>query len=157
MRALSTLLSVAAAAIVAATPAFAGDAVAPNDVKIVDGELAKSLTGKPGDPVQGASWFKNRKLGNCLACHANSDMKDEQFHGEVGPTLDGVGSRYEAPTLRAMLVNSKAVFGDQTVMPGFYRVKGLNRAGSDFEGKPILTAQQVEDVLAYLLTLKDAQ
>lgn len=134
--------------------AFAGP-IAPGEVKIVDGEIAKSLTGKPGSSVKGAEWFKNRKLGNCLACHANSKMPKEQFHGEVGPTLDGVADRYTEAQLRAIVVNSKAVFGDATLMPAFYRDTGFTRPRKQFAGKSILTADQVEDILAYLLTLKE--
>lgn len=138
----------------AATVATAAD-VAPTDVKIENGEVKASLTGKAGDPEKGREAFKSRKLGNCLACHVNSELKTEQFHGEVGPPLDGVAERYEVPALRAMLVNSKAVFGDQTIMPGFYRTTGFNRILDKFEGKTILSAQQVEDIVAYLKTLKE--
>lgn len=147
-----------AASVTLAVSALAFDvsaeAVGPTDVKINDGKVEKSLTGKPGDPAAGKQWFVNRKLGNCLACHANSDTSNEQFHGEVGPALDGVGGNYSEAELRAIIVNSKAVFGDATIMPGFYRVSGLNRPLKDFEGKTILEAQQVEDVVAYLMTLK---
>ena len=90
-----------------------------------------------------------------MACHANSDLEDQPFHGEVGPSLDGVGDRWSAGELRAILVNSKAVFGDGTIMPAFYRDSGFNRPAEKFVGKTILTGQQVEDVIAYLLTLKE--
>lgn len=133
----------------------AAETVAPENARIVDGEMASPLTAQAGDPVVGAEVFANRKLGNCLACHANTDMSDQSFHGEIGPALDGVGSRYEPAQLRAIIVNSKEVFGDQTVMPGFYRTTDLNRVADKFAGKPILSGQQVEDVLAYLITLKD--
>ncbi len=131
------------------------EAVKPAAVKINDGELAQSLTGKKGDPAAGKKAFVGRKLGNCLACHVNKDTSDQQFHGEVGPPLDGVAERHEPAALRAIIVDSKAVFGDQTLMPAFYREAGLNRVGKKFKGKTILSAQQVEDVLAYLLTLKE--
>ena len=133
----------------------AAEGVKPAAVKIADGELAKSLTGKPGDAAAGKKTFVGRKLGNCLACHVNKDTSDQQFHGEVGPPLDGVAERHEPAALRAIIVNSKVVFGDQTLMPAFYREAGLNRVGKKFKGKTILSAQQVEDVLAYLLTLKE--
>ncbi|MEM7777038.1 MAG: sulfur oxidation c-type cytochrome SoxX [Pseudomonadota bacterium] len=154
MRPVSMVASATAALAFLVSTALAGP-MSPDDVKIVDGVLEKSLTGQPGDPAKGRQWAKNRRLGNCLACHVNSDMKEEQFHGEVGPTLDGVADRYDIPTLRAMLVNSKAVFGDETIMPAFYRATGFFRNADKFKGKTILTAQQVEDVLAYLVTLKD--
>lgn len=145
---------IAGVALVAASVAAVAE-VAPGDVKIEDGTVSQSLTGQPGDPAMGREWAAGRKLGNCLACHANSDLKNEQFHGEVGPALDGVGDRWNAEQLRAILVNSKAVFGDATIMPAFYRDSGFFRPAEDFAGKTILTAQQVEDVIAYLLTLKE--
>lgn len=138
-----------------ALPVQASDPIAPDKVKITDGQFDKSLTGKKGDPAAGRKWFVGRKLGNCLACHVNKNTSDEQFHGEVGPPMDGVGDRYDAAQLRAIVINSKAVFGDQTLMPGFYRVSGLNRVHDKFAGKTILSAQQVEDVVAYLMTLKE--
>lgn len=138
-----------------ATTALASDPVAPDKVAIKDGQLAESLTGKKGDPAAGRNWFVGRKLGNCLACHVNKETSDEQFHGEVGPPLDGVGDRYDEAQLRAIVTNSKAVFGEQTLMPGFYRVSGMNRVADEFAGKTILSAQQVEDVVAYLMTLKE--
>ena len=137
------------------TAGASAEAVKPDAIKIEDGELAQSLTGKKGDPVAGKQTFVGRKLGNCLACHVNKDTSDQQFHGEVGPPLDGVAERHEPAALRAIIVNSKAVFGDQTLMPAFYRETGFNRVGKKFKGKTILSAQQVEDVLAYLLTLKE--
>ncbi|MGI9522843.1 MAG: sulfur oxidation c-type cytochrome SoxX [Hyphomicrobiaceae bacterium] len=133
----------------------AAETVTPSDVKINDGELAKSLSGKPGDATAGKNWFVGRKLGNCLACHVNKDTSKQQFHGEVGPPMDGVAERYSEAQLRAIIVNSKAVFGDQTLMPAFYRTAGFNRVNKKFKNKTILTAQQVEDVVAYLRTLKE--
>lgn len=140
-----------------AIPVAAADAAGlqPQEVRITDAQLSVSLTGVPGDPVQGAKWFKNRKLGNCLACHGNKDLASEPFHGEIGPPLDGVGDRYSEAELRAIMVNSKEVFGPETIMPGFYRVLEAQRVAKDFQGKPILTAAQVEDVIAYLKTLKE--
>ncbi len=130
------------------------ETIAPADVQITDGLVTASLTGVPGDPANGRKVFANRKKGNCLACHANADLAELLFHGEIGPPLDGVGDRYEPAELRAILVNSKAVFED-TIMPAFYvDPSTLRRVASKFEGKTILTAQEVEDVLAYLTTLK---
>lgn len=129
--------------------------VSPAAVKITDGEIAASLTGKPGSAVKGREWFANRKLGNCLACHVNSEMTKEQFHGEVGPALDGVADRWNEAQLRAIVVNSKAVFGEGTMMPAFYRTDGFYRIKKNFAGKSILDAEQVEDIVAYLLTLKE--
>lgn len=144
----------AVALVAIGSTATVAETISPDAAKIVDGELKTSLTGATGNADNGRKWFKNRKLGNCLACHANSDMKNEQFHGETGPTMDDVASRYEPAQLRAILVNSKAVFGPDTLMPGFYRTSGFNRVNKKFKGKSVLSAGQVEDILAYLLTLK---
>lgn len=133
----------------------AADATAPDMVKFEDGTVAASLTGAAGNAENGAKVFANRKQGNCLACHANSAMKNQSFHGEIGPSLDGVADRWEEPELRAILVNSKMVLGDETIMPSFYRLKNGVRTMKKFQGKTILTAEQVEDVLAYLKTLKE--
>lgn len=96
----------------------------------------------------------NRRQGNCLGCHQVSSLTAESFHGEIGPSLDGVAGRWDAAHLRMIVVNPKHVFTEATVMPAFYRIEGLHRVRSEFQGKPILTAQQVEDVVAYLTTLK---
>ncbi len=130
--------------------------VPPSAVKFNDGMVEQSLTGKPGSAVKGREWFANRKLGNCLACHANSELSEEQFHGEVGPSLDGVADRWSEAQLRAIVANSKKVFGDGTLMPAFYRTDGYTRPAGDFKGKSILSAEQVEDIVAYLMTLKEA-
>ena len=129
--------------------------VLPQDVNISDGKVEQSLTGAPGDPEAGKKWFKDRRLGNCLACHANEDLASEAFHGELGPPLDGVAERYSAGELRAIIINSKAVFGTESIMPSFYRVIDGQRVLKDFQGKTVLSAEQVEDVVAYLMTLKE--
>ena len=128
--------------------------ISPDEVSIKDGTVAESLTGAPGDPAKGREWFVARKLGNCLACHQNESLADEPFHGEIGPDLTGVGERWSPAELRAIVVNAKAIFGEESMMPAFYRTAGLNRVGKNFAGKTILTAEQVEDVVAYLSTLK---
>lgn len=112
------------------------------------------LTAKGGDPKEGLKVVTARRLGNCLACHQIPSISSEQFHGELGPTLEGVGGRWDPAALRMIIVNPKAVFTEATVMPAFHRTEGLNRVRGPFQGKPILTAQQVEDVVAYLATLK---
>jgi sulfur-oxidizing protein SoxX len=143
-----------AAAVALAAFAAAAAEVAPDAVSIVDGEVAAPIAA-PGDPAAGRKTFADRKLGNCLACHANSDQKSELFQGDVGPAIDGVAERYTEAQLRAIVVNSKKVFGDQTIMPGFYTFEVGKNPAEQFAGKTILTAQQVEDVVAYLQTLKD--
>ena len=142
-----------ALAIMAATSAYS-EAVKPANVAFNDGVVEASLTGQPGDPVAGRAVFADRKLGNCLACHTNTDLSEESFHGEVGPPMDGVADRWGEAELRAIVTNSKKVF-EGTIMPAFYIDSGYERPLEDFEGTSILTAQQVEDVVAYLLTLKE--
>jgi sulfur-oxidizing protein SoxX len=128
--------------------------VTPDKVKIVEGEIKSPLTSKAGDPKKGRKWFANRKFGNCLACHANKDMTAEQFHGEIGPSMDEVALRYSPSQLRAILVDARSVFGKQTIMPAFYTVDTGKRIAKKFKGKTILSGQQVEDIIAYLQTLK---
>lgn len=147
-------LFLAGAFLLPASIAMSAD-IAPEAVKFEDGVVMASLTGTAGDPVAGAAAFKDRSLGNCLACHANSDMKKELFHGTVGPSVDGAADRWKPEQLRAIVANSKQVFGEETVMPGFYSLEVGKNVFADYVGKPILTAQQVEDVVAYLATLKE--
>lgn len=150
-RTLVTLFSVAAL-----LPATArADAIGPKQVKFADMKVEASLTGRPGDPDAGAKVFKTKKLGNCVACHRNDQMPKVPFQGNIGPALGGVGSRYPKPILRAIVVNAKKVFGPQTVMPGFYTLDVGRQVPKKLEGKTILTARQVEDVVAYLATLKE--
>ena len=130
------------------------EVIKPSEVVFQDGAVMDSLTAHLGDPANGRKVFMNRKQGNCLACHMNSDMLDQSFHGEVGPVLDGVADRWEEHELRGLLVNSKMMF-EGTIMPAFYRDSGYTRNLKKFVGKTILSAQQVEDVLSYLLTLKE--
>jgi sulfur-oxidizing protein SoxX len=127
----------------------------PSDVVYDEyGAVEASLTGAPGDPVEGRKVFANRKLGNCLACHMNSELEEQPFHGEVGPPLDGVADRWEEAELRGIVANAKKMF-EGTIMPAFHVTEGYNRPLDQFAGKPILTAEQVEDVVAYLMTLKE--
>lgn len=134
--------------------AFAAE-TAPADVKFADNAVAASLSSAPGNAEEGAKVFASRKLGNCLACHANKAMPKELFQGNVAPPLDGVADRWKPEELRAIVADAKQVFGAETVMPGFYSLNvGIN-VRKDLVGKTILDAQQVEDVVAYLATLKE--
>ena len=142
------------AAVALSTAALASE-VAPDAVEFTDDGVTMSLTGTAGDPAAGADVFKNKSLGNCLACHANAAMAKEQFHGNVGPSLDGVASRWDEAQLRAIVVDSKKALSDETVMPGFYSMNVGQHVAEKFVDKTILTAQQVEDVVAYLGTLKE--
>ena len=95
----------------------------------------------------------NSKKGNCLACHVISEVKEQPFHGKIGPPLDGVASRYSAAEIRLRVVNPKVV-NEDTIMPAFYRNDGFVRVLKKFKGKTVLSAQEVEDVIAYMATLK---
>lgn len=151
---------------VAATLLTAGSAiaeiVAPSDVNYDEyGAITASLSGQPGDAASGAKVMTNRGKGNCVACHDITALKDAPFHGEVGPSLDGVGSRWSEAELRGLVANAKMTF-DGTVMPAFYKTEGFIRPGDGYTGKaakgeiePILTAQEIEDVVAFLMTLTD--
>jgi sulfur-oxidizing protein SoxX len=129
--------------------------------KIQSKSITKPLTGKAGDPKRGEAIMINRKLGNCLACHhlsvfdekAKTDPNKYGDMGEVGPPLDGIAERYDEGQLRLLLVDAKQVYPD-TIMPAFYKVEGLHRVLPEYEGKPILNAQEIEDVLSFLMTLK---
>ena len=147
------LIATAVATMLASTVAMAGETT-PQDVNFDEGAIAESLTGVAGDAVEGRSLFANRKLGNCLACHVNTQIPEQSFHGEVGPPMDGAGSRRSEAELRGIVTNSKMMF-EGTIMPAFYINAGYFRPLEEFDGVTILTAQQVEDVVAYLLTLKD--
>jgi len=134
--------------------AFGQAATAPLvKFQVKDNAIAASLTGRPGDPQRGRAVVINRQQGNCLACHAISALSSEPYHGNVGPSLDGVGSRLSDGEMRLRIVDPTQLNPD-TLMPPFYRVDGLNKVMTQFQGKPILTAQQVEDVIAFLKTLK---
>ena len=145
--------------IMAATVAFSGvlyaETISPGNIKFGEnGEVELALTGVAGDAASGRKLFMNRKKGNCLACHVNSEMAEQTFHGEVGPELDGVANRWGAAELRGILVNSKNMF-EGTIMPAFYKDSGYNRILKKFDGKTILSAQEVEDLLAYVMTLRE--
>jgi sulfur-oxidizing protein SoxX len=149
---LTTITFVAGAALASFATA---ETVAPADVQFDEyGAVAASLTGVAGDAANGRKVFMNRKKGNCLACHVNDDMSEQSFHGEVGPELNGVADRWETAELRGIVVNAKKMF-DGTIMPAFYRDAGFNRTLKKFDGKAILSAQEIEDLLAYISTLKE--
>lgn len=135
--------------------------VTPNDVTFEDGAVVQSLTGTAGNAENGRTIVTSKGLGNCVSCHGAEAYADVPFHGEIGPILDGAGSRWEPAELRGIVANAKMIF-EGTMMPAFYKSNGYIRPGNAYTGKaaegdlpPLLTAQQVEDVVAYLMTLKD--
>ncbi|MFC3613608.1 sulfur oxidation c-type cytochrome SoxX [Lutimaribacter marinistellae] len=155
------LKSLTLAAVMIGGVAYAAE-VAPTEVAFDEyGAVEASLTGKPGDPAAGAMVVGSKSAGNCVACHAVSALSDIPFHGEVGPTLDGAGDRWSEAELRGLMVNAKKTF-DGTVMPAFYKTDGFTRPGDGYTGKaagadlpPLLSAEQIEDVVAFLVTLKE--
>lgn len=143
-----------------ATSAFAAE-VAPTAVNYTDGAVEMSLTGMAGNPEEGAKVVGSKKLGNCVACHEVSALPDIAFQGLIGPSLDGAGDRWSEAELRGIVANAKMMF-EGTMMPSFYKDTGYIRPGKGYTGKaadetlgPLLSAQQIEDVVAYLATLKD--
>ncbi|WP_068113100.1 sulfur oxidation c-type cytochrome SoxX [Tropicimonas marinistellae] len=153
--------SAAVAAFILATPATA-EPVAPGDVVYEDGAVAASLTGAAGNPEEGAKVISTKSIGNCVSCHEVSAMPDVPFQGNVGPSLDGVADRWSEAEIRGIVANAKMTY-DGTIMPSFYKIEGFVRPGNGYTGKgiaaeeiaPLLTPQQIEDVVAYLVTLKE--
>jgi sulfur-oxidizing protein SoxX len=116
--------------------------------------LPDPLTAEPGDPMRGKAVAVNSDMGNCVICHHMPVPElPEGAAGDIGPDLAGVGLRLTPAELRQRVVNPKAIDPD-TVMPAYHVATGLTRVEAEYQGKPILTAQQVEDLIAYLQTLK---
>ena len=115
--------------------------------------IPSSLTGSPGDPARGRAIVINRQVGLCLLCHAGP-FPEERLQGTLAPDLKGSGSRWTEGQLRLRIVDA-AKLNPSTIMPPYYRVDGLARVAPALRGKPILTAEQIEDVVAFLVTLKD--
>ena len=116
-------------------------------------EINQPLCNLEGDVERGKRISIDRGLGNCLACH-QMPIPEESFHGQIGPPLVGVASRYSTGHLRLRLVNAR-LFNPMTIMPAYYlQPEKVNRIAFRYEKTTLLTAQQVEDVLAYLETLK---
>lgn len=154
-------ISAALAAIILAAPATAGT-VEPADVAYEEGAVAASLTGAAGDAEAGAKAMATKSVGNCISCHEVTALNDAPFHGNVGPTLDGVADRWTEAEIRGIVADAKMTY-DGTIMPSFYKVSGYVRPGNAYTGKsiaaeeitPLLTAEQIEDIVAFLVTLKE--
>ncbi|WP_422010017.1 sulfur oxidation c-type cytochrome SoxX [Reyranella sp.] len=123
------------------------------DPGIVGDSIPRSLTGQAGDAARGRAIVANRSVGLCLLCHSGP-IAEERFQGDLAPSLAGAGSRWSEGQLRLRIVDGSRLNAD-TIMPAYYRTQGLHRVARNFEGKTILTPAQVEDVVAYLVTLKD--
>jgi L-cysteine S-thiosulfotransferase len=147
------ILGAAAVLLVWAEFAQAADDEALQPYRVVGDAIPESLTGASGDPVAGRAIVVDRRLGACLLCHTGA-FAEERFQGTLAPDLSGAGSRWSTGQLRLRLVDATRLNPD-TIMPPYYRVDGLARVGRAWLGKPILTAQQLEDVVAFLTTLGD--
>ena len=121
--------------------------------KVEGDAIPRSLTGAPGDPARGRKIVATRTQGLCLLCHSGP-IPEERFQGNLAPDLAGAGSRWSEGQLRLRLVDSRLLNPD-TIMPSYYRIDGFERVAPAWRGKPVLTAEQIEDVVAYLATLKD--
>jgi sulfur-oxidizing protein SoxX len=135
----------------------AADAMPPAepycDWVAIEYEIAKPLCGLEGNAERGKAIVSDSHLGNCVACH-HLPIEEVSVFGTIGPDLDGTGSRYTGPQLRMRITDTKQI-NPMSIMPGFYRDPDLiNRPAAIYKGRTFLTAQQVEDVVAYLKTLK---
>jgi sulfur-oxidizing protein SoxX len=119
---------------------------------VVGDAIPASLTGAPGDAVRGRALVLNR-TSTCILCHSGP-FPEEKFQGDLSPDLTGAGSRWSAGQLRLRLVDGSRL-NPATIMPSYYRIDGLQRVGSAWRGKPILSAEQIEDIVAYLATLRE--
>jgi len=149
VRTVRLVLAVSMLAVLAA----AASEVSPDAVVVVGDTIPVPLTATPGDAVRGRAVVLDRANGNCLICHKVPEPA-EPFQGDIGPDLRGVGLRLNAAELRLRLVDASRS-NPATVMPPYYRISGLTRVDARYRGKPALNAQEIEDAVAYLATLRD--
>lgn len=123
-----------------------------HSVVVVGDAIPASLTGAPGNATRGRALVVER-TSTCILCH-NGPFPEQKFQGDLAPSLAGVGSRWSAGQLRLRLVDASRL-NATTIMPSYYRVDGLDRVGPSWRGKPILSAEQIEDIVAYLVTLRE--
>jgi sulfur-oxidizing protein SoxX len=125
--------------------------VAQTTPTIVNGAIVRPLTENPGDPLRGRTIVASRQSGLCLLCHSGP-FPEERFQGSLAPELSASVARYTAPQLRARVVDASH-FNTNTIMPAYYRADHLKRVAPKFAGKTILNEQEIEDVVAFLLSL----
>lgn len=113
--------------------------------------ISESLSAAPGDPLRGRAIVASRQTGLCLLCHSGP-FPEERFQGNLAPELKASVARLNAPQLRARIVNA-AHFNPQTIMPAYYQTSHLNRVAPKFAGQTILSGQEIEDVISFLMTL----
>jgi len=145
------MLAAVLAAMTCAAPCAADEPMLQSYVVEGDG-IPLSLTSKPGDPARGRALVLERS-STCMLCHSGP-FEEVRFQGDLAPSLAGAGSRWSASQLRLRLVDASR-FNAQTIMPSYYRVDGLDRVGPNWRGKPILSAEQIEDIVAFLATLSE--
>jgi sulfur-oxidizing protein SoxX len=114
--------------------------------------IPASLTGAKGDPARGRAIVANRQVGLCLLCHSGP-IPEERFQGNLAPDLTAVGARLSEGQIRQRVVDPTKV-NPQSIMPAYYKSEGLVRVAPAYRGKTVLTAEQIEDIVAYLSTLK---
>lgn len=120
---------------------------------IWDGDaIPNSLSGKPGDPIKGRTLVTSRQTGLCILCHTGP-FPEERFQGNLAPELKLSVTNLSAAQLRARLVDPSKTSAN-TIMPSYFRIDHLQRVAPQFAGKTVLSAQEIEDVIAYLLTIK---
>ena len=132
------------------TATHAQETLRPYDV--AGDAIPVSLTGTRGDPARGRTIVVKRE-STCLLCHSGP-FPEERFQGNLSPNLTGAGARWSEGQLRLRLADAGRL-NPATIMPSYYRVDGLTRVAPVWRGKPILTAEQIEDVVAFLTTLRD--
>ena len=121
--------------------------------RVVGDAIPQPLTVHPGDVARGQSIVANRQVGLCVLCHSGP-FPDVLLQGDLAPNLAGAGSRWSAGQLRLRIVDASRL-NPTTIMPPYYRTDNLTRVAAAFQDKPIFSAQQVEDVVAFLLTLRE--
>jgi sulfur-oxidizing protein SoxX len=119
---------------------------------VIGDSIPDSLTGTPGDIVRGRALVLDR-ASTCILCHSGP-FPETKFQGDLAPSLVGAGSRWSDGRLRLRLVDAPRL-NPATIMPSYYRVDGFVRVGATWRGKPILSAEQIEDIVAYLVTLRE--
>jgi L-cysteine S-thiosulfotransferase len=130
----------------------AADAQALRSYAVVGGAIPASLTGAAGDAARGRALVVER-TSTCILCHSGP-FPEQRFQGDVAPSLAGTGSRWSEGEIRLRLVDASRL-NAATIMPSYYRIDGLSRVGRIWQSKPILSAEQIEDIVAYLVTLRE--
>jgi sulfur-oxidizing protein SoxX len=139
------------AAALLALPGPAG-AQALRPYTVVGDAIPEPLTNARGDVARGRALVVERS-STCILCHSGP-FPEQKFQGDLAPDLSGSGSRWSEGQLRLRLVDASRL-NAATIMPSYYRVAGLDRVGTTWRGKPILSAEQIEDIVAYLITLRE--